>query len=230
MRLLLTNDDGIDAPGLAALEQACRGLGSYVVLAPHQHCSGCSHRATTDRELTVYPRGDGRLALDGTPVDCTRVALVHWPEPVDWVLAGINEGGNLGADIYLSGTVAAVREAALLGKPAVAISHYRRAGSSIDWDRAARWTRAVLARLLAEGLQPGAFYNVNLPDVAQHEPPEIVFCDTDPNPLPVRYREEAGRLLYHACYHQRPRQTGHDVDVCFSGRISISRVRLAPAC
>lgn len=230
MHLLLTNDDGIDAPGLAALQEACRGLGRYIVLAPHEHCSGCSHRATTDRDLALRVVGEGRLALDGTPVDCTRVALAHWPVQVDWVLAGINEGGNLGADVYLSGTVAAVREAALLGKPAVAISQYRRGTSPIDWGRAARWTRAVLTRLLADGLEPGAFYNVNLPDVAQDALPDLVFCQLDPHPLPVRFREQAGRLRYHASYHERPRKAGHDVDVCFSGRISISRISLAAAC
>ncbi len=229
MHLLLTNDDGIDAPGLAALQEACRGLGRCTVLAPREHCSGCSHRATTDRELVLHAHGEDRLALDGTPVDCTRVALVHWPVQIDWVLAGINEGGNLGADVYLSGTVAAVREAALLGTPAIAISHYRRSAKSIDWSRAARWTRDVLARLLADGMHAGAFYNVNLPDVDQDALPEIVFCDVDPHPLPVRYREEGGRLRYHACYHERLRKAGHDVDVCFSGRISISRIRLHAA-
>src|SRR4051794_39363931 len=107
MRLLLTNDDGIAAPGLLALESAVRHLGAeFVVVAPASVCSGCGHRVTTDGTIRVEERTPGRFAVEGTPADCVRLALHALATGVDWVLSGINAGGNLGADVYHSGTVA----------------------------------------------------------------------------------------------------------------------------
>ncbi len=139
MRLLLTNDDGIDAPGLRALEEAARHLGEAVVVAPEEVQSGCSHQVTTHGPIRVREVSPGRYALDGTPADCVRIGLQHVVPDAAWVLSGINMGGNLGADVYHSGTVAAAREAVLHGWPAVALSHYRRRDVPIDWDRAIRW-------------------------------------------------------------------------------------------
>jgi len=227
MKFLLTNDEGIDAPGLAALEQAARGLGDCVVVAPDRHLSGCGHQTTTDRHLQLTQTAEGWHALDGTPVDCVRIAQAHVAPDADWVLAGINEGGNLGADLYRSGTVAAVREAALLGKPGIAFSQYRRRDSAADWDRAARWTVDVARLILARPTEPGVFWNVNLPDplhpVAM---PEIVFCPADPHPFPVDFHFADGRFRHSGNYHERPRDPGHDIAVCFSGCISVTRVLL----
>jgi hypothetical protein len=117
MKLLLTNDDGIDAPGLAALAAAAEQLGEAVVVAPLEGHSGCGHRVTTDEELTILGRGVSRFAVDGTPADCVRVALHSLAPEASHVLAGINAGGNLGADVWISGTVAAVREAVWLLAP-----------------------------------------------------------------------------------------------------------------
>ena len=234
MQIMLTNDDGIDAPGLAALERALQPLRNYVVLAPDRHLSGCSHRATTDRHLELTELSAGRHALDGTPADCTRVGLMHlWPH-IEWVIAGINDGGNLGADVYLSGTVAAAREAALHGKLAIAVSQYRRRGAAADWERAARWTQRVLRILLEQSPHAGRFWNVNLPDPAGDDfagngkdfEPEIVFCPLDPHPLPVQFLRDEGRLRYQGDYHQRLRRAGHDVDVCFSNRIAVTPLKL----
>lgn len=228
MHFLVTNDDGIDAPGLAALEQALVELGESLVLAPDECHSGCSHKATTDRPLELTPLGGNRHRLDGTPTDCTRVGLTHLFSRADWVMAGINDGGNLGADVYLSGTVAAVREGVLLGKPGIAVSQYRRRGIIPDWQRAARWTAATLKVLFDRPLPAGAFWNVNLPCLdGDVEMPELVFCPLDPNPLPVSFRFEDNRLRYAGNYHQRLRKAGSDVDVCFSGRIAVSQISLA---
>jgi 5'-nucleotidase len=228
MQLLITNDDGIDAPGLAALEEAAAGFGEYVVLAPVDHHSGCSHRVTTDRALSLTALGGRRHQLDGTPTDCTRVGLSHFCPHAQWVLSGINDGGNLGADVYHSGTVAAVREAALLGKPGIALSQYRRRGVQADWQRAARWAQHVLELLLPLPLAAGSFWNVNFPCCnADAGMPEVVFCALDPNPLPVEYRLQDGRLHYQGNYHERLRRSGADVDVCFSGRIAITELRLS---
>src|SRR5207248_657733 len=113
MKFLLTNDDGIDAPGLEALRWAVEPLGTAVVLAPDRHLSGCSHRATTSQPLELKQLTLDRYTLDGSPVDCARVGLARVAKEAEWVVAGVNEGGNLGADVYLSGTVAAAREASL---------------------------------------------------------------------------------------------------------------------
>ncbi len=121
--------------------------GPAVVVAPDRHLSGCSHQATTSRPLELKPLAQHRFALDGSPVDCTRLGLGHVAPATTWVISGVNEGGNLGADVYLSGTVAAAREACLLGKPAIAISQYV-ARRPVDWELTARWTRKVLALLL----------------------------------------------------------------------------------
>jgi 5'-nucleotidase len=227
MQLLLINDDGIHAPGLAALEQAIGGLGTCEVVAPDRHLSGCGHRATTHDPLELTELSPGRHMLDGTPADCTRVGLTLLAPETDWVLSGINEGGNLGADVYMSGTVAAAREAALFGKPAIAVSQYVRRGMSVDWDQAARWTQEVLLMLLSWSPTPGVYWNVNLPHCPAGTPlPEIIDCPLDRNPLPVTYHRQDGRLHYRGNYHERRREAGNDVDVCFSGRIAVTRLIL----
>jgi 5'-nucleotidase len=227
MKFLLTNDDGIDAPGLAALAQAMAEFGDLVIVAPDRHLSGCAHQTTTDRGLTLVCGPDGRHALDGTPVDCVRIGLGHVALDTDWIISGINAGGNLGADIYRSGTVAAVREGALLGKPGIAISQYRRRDSAADWGRAARWTADVVRLLLAKPAETGIFWNVNLPDpVIPTTEPEIVFCPMDPHPFPIGYRLVEGQYRYATNYHDRPRHPRHDVDVCFSGAIAVSELAL----
>ncbi len=229
MRLLLTNDDGIDAPGLEALARAGAGLGEVVVVAPLHEQSGCSHSTTTDCALDIHERAPGRLAVDGTPADCVRVALHRFGGEIDLILAGINSGGNLGADIYHSGTVAAVREGVLHGVRGIAVSHYRnRSLTADDWQRAAAWARPLLAELIARPWSPGLLWNVNLPSLPPGENHvETVHCPVDPSPLPVRYQEEPdGRLRYTSEYRKRPRVSGSDIDVCFSGKIAVSRIQL----
>ena len=223
MRLLLTNDDGIDAPGLAALKVAARGLGDLVVVAPSGPQSGCGHVVTTHRPVEWTERGD-EFAVAGTPADCVRLALHHLAGDVDWVLSGINAGGNLGADVYLSGTVAAAREAAFHGLPAIAVSQYVAKGREIDWDEAARLAAGVVRDLMARPLEPGAFWGVNLPHPVVVD--GWVECPLDPSPLPLTYAVEPGRATYAGVYHDRKRRPGGDVDVCFSGRIAVTRLAI----
>src|SRR5262245_64452258 len=226
MRILLTNDDGIQAPGLEAL-RAALPLGEPIVVAPVDALSGCSHRVTTDLPIRITERQPNRYAVEGTPADCVRAALHKLAPEVKWVLSGINEGGNLGADVWHSGTVAAVREAVLHGWPGIALSHYRKRDRDYDWHRAASWAMPLLRELMAQPWQPGTFWNVNLPHLAAGEPdPEVVFCPLDPSPLPLSYREEAECLHYDGEYHNRRRVPGADVDVCFSGRIAVTRITL----
>jgi 5'-nucleotidase len=227
MKLLLTNDDGIGADGLEALRAAAEGLGAVTVAAPAGGYSGCSHQVTTDGPIRVEERGPGRYAVHGTPADCARVGLHRIVPDADWVLAGINHGGNLGADVYYSGTVAAVREAVLHGWPGVALSHYRKRGMEFDWPRAARWAAAVLREILGRPPERGVFWSVNLPHLGPDEPdPPVVHCPLDPSPLPLDFVHEADELHYRGDYHGRARKPGCDVDVCFSGKIAVTTIRL----
>jgi 5'-nucleotidase len=227
MRILLTNDDGIDAPGLAALHAAAGCLGGeLVVVAPAECHSGCGHRVTTDRPIRVAEVGPARYRVHGTPADCVRIALAEIVPDAGLVIAGINAGGNLGADIHHSGTVAAAREAALHGRRAVAASHYQRRGTAIDWDRAAAWVAEVLRALRDREHVPGEFWNVNLPDLPEAAPaPAVVECPVDASPFALGYRLTADGWHYESSYHERPRAAGGDVAVCFGGGISLSRVR-----
>lgn len=227
MKLLLTNDDGIEADGLQALLAAVSGLGEPVVVAPVGPQSGVSHAVTTDGPVRVEARGD-HFAVHGTPADCIRVGLHRLCPDAGLVLSGINHGGNLGADVYYSGTVAAVREAVLHGWPGIALSHYRRRGMEFDWPRTGRWAGRVLSDLLAKPLARGSFYNVNLPHLRPDEAePEVVFCPLDPHPLPLSYRHERdGGLHYDGDYHTRERTVGADIDVCFGGRIAVTTIKL----
>lgn len=226
MNLLLTNDDGIDAEGLAALRAAATAVGKPMIVAPERCHSGAGHQVTTHHPIRILRRDEHSYVTDGTPADCVRVALDRLATDSDWVLAGINHGGNLGADLYMSGTAAAVREGVLHGKPGIAVSHYHRKGvDPLDWHRASRWLTPILRDLVNRPWTSGTFWNVNLPHLTSGNPdPEIVFCPIDPSPLPVSYETIGELLRYSGNYHERRRQPGTDVDVCFNGRISISLV------
>lgn len=224
MALILTNDDGIDAPGIRALQNAVGGKGIFV--APRGQLSGCGHQVTTAKPLSVEKRSQTEYAVGGTPADCARIALKTFPK-IDWVLSGINAGGNLGVDVYISGTVAAVREAAMHGIPGIAISHWIKRPLMIDWDVATGWTAKVLEKLFEHPLSPGSFWNVNLPHLEPGaDEPEIVFCQRSTEPLPVEYRVEGDLYYYQGEYSQRDRAPGTDVDVCFSGNIAVTQIQL----
>ena len=227
MRFLLTNDDGIDAPGLQALSEAVAPFGIIVVAAPIAAHSGCGHRVTTDAPFAVEEVSAGRFAVAGTPADCVRVGLHDLAPQTDWILSGVNAGGNLGADVYHSGTVAAVREGVLHGKPGIALSHYFRRGIAPDWKRAVRWVESTLRQLLEQPLTPGTFWNVNLPHLDAAAPePQLVYCPINPGPLPLSFRRDGKLYRYNGDYHGRHRLPGSDVDVCFSGNIAATLLNL----
>lgn len=222
--ILLTNDDGIDAPGLHALRAASEGLGRLIVIAPDGPRSGCGHAVTTNGPIQVASLGNDDFAIDGTPADCIRLALDRLCPEVDLVLSGINAGANLGVDVLHSGTVAAAREAALRGITGIAISQYIHRPRPIDWSRAVQICRRVLAELVHRDCPRRRFWNVNLP----HEPdalvplPDMIDCMLDPSPLPGSYRWDAGSATYAGSYADRARQSEMDIDICFGGNVSIS--------
>lgn len=226
MTLVLTNDDGIDAPGIQALRAALPGQLTAIV-APNQPLSGCSHQLNRGNPIPIEQRGDWEYAIGGTPADCTRVAASYLYPDARWILSGINAGGNLGADIHVSGTVAAVREATLLRVPGIAISHYIKDKCPIDWSVATRLAAKVLTKLMQQKPIPGRFWNVNLPHLKADDPdPEIVECPSCTQPLPTEFEIKENAFHYSGQYSLRRRDQGADVDVCFSGRISVSEIRL----
>jgi 5'-nucleotidase len=226
MALVLTNDDGIDAPGIAALREALLGHDPWIV-APDRHLSGCSHQMNRGGAIAIDQRQDRAFAIGGTPADCTRVAVGHLCPEATWVISGINAGGNLGADIHVSGTVAAVREAALLRLPGIAISHYIHNRRPIDWALAAHLATPVLETLMAEPLPPGCFWNVNLPHLQPGDPaPDLVYCPPCTQPLPTEFKVEQGEFYYTGNYGQRRHDPDSDVAVCFGGQIAVTKICL----
>lgn len=174
MRILIANDDGYLAPGLAALVKACEGLGDIDVVAPEQNASGTSNSLTLNRPLSVFTaRGEhvkGYTVVSGTPSDCVHVALTglleHRP---DLVLSGINNGANMGDDTLYSGTVAAAMEGYLFGIPAIAFSQSQKGWAEID--AAAAAARDVVEQVLARAPLGGIdakpwLLNVNIPNRA----------------------------------------------------------------
>ena len=177
MHILLSNDDGILSPGLAALRSAVADLGPVEVVAPASPQSAAGHSITLRTPLTVQRvRVGGResgfdaFSVDGRPADCVRLAVRSLlAEPVDLVLSGINAGTNVGINVFYSGTVAAAAEAAMLHLPAVAFSAEMVDGD-VDFPAAARLCRWVLDQLLLIGLPPGQLVNVNIPALGPIRP------------------------------------------------------------
>ncbi len=164
MHILLSNDDGVQAPGILVLAEALRLCAEVTLVAPDRNRSGASNSLTLDHPLRVTPLAEKRYAVDGTPTDCVHLALTGLltAEP-DMVIAGINAGANLGDDVLYSGTVAAAMEGRFLGLPAIAVSLV--GTQLVHYDTAAQ---AVVS--LLESLQPGVFktntiLNVNVPDI-----------------------------------------------------------------
>jgi 5'-nucleotidase len=165
MRILISNDDGYFAPGLAALAESLRDMAEIVVVAPERDRSGASNSLTLDRPLSVRTASTGYLYLNGTPTDCVHVAVTGLLDfRPDLVVSGINDGANMGDDTIYSGTVAAAMEGFLLGIPAIAFSLANRGHEHLD--SAARVARDVVRRFI-DRPYPSAgpvLLNVNIPN------------------------------------------------------------------
>ena len=160
--ILVTNDDGVHAAGLAALAHALEPLGEVYVVAPDREQSAVGHALTLHRPLRVEMVGERRYAVNGTPSDCVNLAVLGFlPERPVLVASGINHGANLGEDVTYSGTVSAAMEGTLLGVTSMAVSQSDPDGSGFE--AAGEVAAAVAARLLVEGLPPRTLLNVNVP-------------------------------------------------------------------
>ena len=174
MQILLTNDDGIFAPGLAAIYKELAGLGDCLVVAPSSSKSGASHSVTFHEPLVCNKvEIEGKFtgfSVDGSPADCVKLAYMQLCEKKpDLLVAGINAGANAGINVYYSGTVAAAMEGAFLGIPAVAMSVDR--DEPIDFELAAKYCIGILRKLLP--LKSGAVYNINIPKLSKGKPKGI---------------------------------------------------------
>jgi 5'-nucleotidase len=160
--ILLTNDDGVHAPGIRALAEVLGGLGEVWMVAPDREASASSHSLTLKHPLRAEKVEPRVLAVDGSPADCVNLAIVKLlPGRPALVVSGINRGGNLGDDVFYSGTVGAAREATFFGVPAIAVSLAARA--DLDYTPAAEFTRRLSALVIERGLPERTLLNVNVP-------------------------------------------------------------------
>ena len=163
--ILLSNDDGVQAPGIQALADALTDVGEVLLADPDRERSAAAHSISLDHPLRVQRVQPNAYAIDGTPGDCVYLALHHLvPRKPDLCLSGINNGFNLGSDVFYSGTVGAALEGALRGIPAMALSLERL--DPQDFSHAAAFSRDLIRDILARGpgaIEPGTMLNVNFP-------------------------------------------------------------------
>jgi len=230
MRILIANDDGYLAPGLAALVKACEGLGQIDVIAPEQNASGTSNALTLSRPLSVFRAANGFRYVNGTPSDCVHVALTGLLDyRPDLVLSGINNGANMGDDTLYSGTVAAATEGFLFGIPSIAFSQTEKGWGHLD--EAARAARAIVESVLAGGLGQAFLLNVNMPNRADVErlprritrlgrrhASEPVICQTNPRGEPIYWIGPAGDA--------REAGEGTDFHATANGMVSITPLQV----
>ena len=200
MRILLCNDDGILAPGLAALYAAVADLGEVTVVAPSGPRSATGHGITLEQPLTVQRVQVGRpgspdsfagISVDGSPADCVRLAILRLMDGrPDLVLAGLNAGANVGINVFYSGTVAAAAEGVMLGIPAVAFSACA-SGTPVDFPRAARLCRWVLDGLLKCELTHRDLINVNIPELRPSLPQGLRVCAQSTAGVIDRYHDHS---------------------------------------
>lgn len=227
MRVLLTNDDGITAPGLVSLYRAIADLGDVHVVAPASVQSAMSHAVTFHKPVAARPHrvkvdeGDTHFegyAVEGSPADCVKLALTYLvPQPVDLVISGMNGGANVGINVIYSGTVAAAMEAAFLGVPAIAVSLHLGDRTRTRWADAADHARRVIDQLLAGPVEPHTVLNLNVPILDEGDPPtglRVVPIST--SPLVDQYdavEHPAGHTTYQAMDSMAFRHMAPDTDV-----------------
>jgi 5'-nucleotidase len=232
LTVLLTNDDGFDAPGLQAMIDAFRPFAEVHVVAPAGEQSGKSHSITTTRDpipAQARRQADGAVwyAVDAPPATCTRVALENLlPRRPDVVISGTNRGENLGIVVYYSGTLGGAREAAFLGIPAIAVS--MRGDDVRDYAAAAAFTRQLVEQLHGSGmLRPGLFLNVNVP-AGERKGVEVARLSMTPTLDRFEQRRSPrGRLYFWSAW--RPLdddEPGTDVHAFERGYITVTPMRL----
>lgn len=237
MRILISNDDGIHAPGLEVLEEIARAIGDEIwIVAPEVERSGAGRAITLTDPVRVRQINEKRFACSGTPTDCVLLAIaeIMKDSPPDLVLSGINRGQNLAEDTSVSGTVAAAMQGMQMGVPSMALSQAMnfRQGESIPWQTAAQHGPSVLAALVKAKWAPNVVMNVNFPDclpgdVAGTEVTFQGFRDEAVNHIDRR-ADLRGNAYYWIGYQgklSKPPQ-GSDLRAIYENRISITPLHL----
>ncbi|HZB90184.1 MAG TPA: 5'/3'-nucleotidase SurE [Stellaceae bacterium] len=233
-RILVTNDDGINAPGLKLLAKVARTLSDDVwLVAPEQEQSGASHSLTLSRPLRIRKLGGRRFAVDGTPTDCVLLAVnrILRDKPPTLVLSGINAGANLGEDVTYSGTVAAAMEATLLEVPAIAFSQHYEDRRAIPWKTAAAHAATVIKRLTAAPWPRNTLINVNFPAVEADRVAGIVATRQGRRKIGdgvVERADPRGRPYYWIgpLRDEAPDMPGTDLNAVTEGKVSLSPIYL----
>jgi 5'-nucleotidase len=235
MRILITNDDGILAPGLASLEAIAAEIGTEVwTVAPETDQSGLAHSLTLHNPLRIRELGERRYAVSGTPTDCVIMAVREiMKTPPDLVLSGVNAGANVADDVTYSGTIAAAIEGTLLGIPAIALSQgYSFAdGTPVPFATAEAHGPAIIRGVLEAGIPRATFVNVNFPDCGAEEVAgvEVTRQGAASHGLKAEARIDSRRKPYYWLAYARAEtepEQGTDIHALRGGRISISPLRL----
>jgi 5'-nucleotidase len=228
--ILLTNDDGYQAPGLRTLAAALQSFASVSIVAPSQEQSGAAQSLTLRRPIVCQQIAEREWAVDGTPADCVIVALHKLlPEKPDMVISGINHGANLGENVYYSGTVGAAREAALHHIPAVAMSLCSKS-ATVKFESAARVARSAAELILQEGLPDQVLLNINVPEPWSGE---VKFTRQSKkitrNQL-SEGKDPRGRSYFWLFEQRIDKDVAPDTDYAaiFSGSVSITPLHLDP--
>jgi len=174
MHILISNDDGIDSPGIQALAKVLKEIADVTVVAPHRERSTSGHSLTLHKPLRCYELKPGFYSVSGTPADCVYMGMRHVlkDKKPDLVVAGINRGANLGNDVYYSGTVAAAREAATSGIKAIAFSlalGHHTENTAYHWDSAAQFAKLFVPLIAKTPVKPYTIINVNVPNLPPNE-------------------------------------------------------------
>ena len=235
MRILLTNDDGVFAPGLAALESQLRHLGEVIVIAPATEQSGVSHSITFLTPLVCKSiHRDGRhwaWAVEGSPADCVKLAIAELfrDDPVDLVVSGINNGLNAGINVLYSGTVAAAIEGAFFGTTSVAVSlEY---DPDADFQAAAVIARNVISGIIKQPESKGNLFNINIPTAATEGPAELKIVPKGLAQYGNRYekrQDPGGRDYYWALWEQpsQPPSDNTDVTELRAGNVTLTQLQI----
>ena len=236
MRILLSNDDGINASGLTALEEIAHALSDDVwTVAPEQDSSGMARSITLTRPLRIRKVEDRRYAVDGTPTDAVQLGvgqLLKEHKP-DLILSGVNNGQNIAEDVTMSGTIAAALQGMTLGIPSVALSQSRTDRHKVAWETAVTHAPGVIETLLAEGWPADVVINVNFPAVAPDAVEGIAVTSQGRRENIELFAEERTdlrqRRYYWFGFNGRPQTPpeGTDVHALMNGLVSVTPLHLA---
>ena len=236
MKILITNDDGIHAPGLVVMEAIARQLSEDVVIvAPEADQSGVAHSLSLNDPLRLREIAPNHFAVKGTPTDCVIMAVHKILDGVkpDLVLSGVNRGHNVAEDVTYSGTVAGAMEGTILGIPSITLSQSYGPGghNNVPWDSAETFAPDLLRKILKAGIAPGTLININFPRCAASEVKGVSVCSQGRRDTLLRVEERADgrRNPYYWIGFQRLQGIpgdGTDLAALADNRISVTPLRL----